>query len=185
MSSIGGFNWLDFMLLFLLFASLLVGYAQGVLRQLIGLGALYVAAILGAQYHTLVAGWFRAFLVDLPPRFVNGLAFFTILVVVTAVVTVLALDVYQSMKFNVYPVFDHLGGSIVSLFTIVLAITLCLPVLSFTTLEVWPSMEPARQFVDNGLRNSSMLVLFENLKPLMLSILSPWLPGGLPSIFNI
>jgi uncharacterized membrane protein required for colicin V production len=185
MSQLGGFNWLDALVLFLLFASLLVGYTQGVLRQLIGLVALYVGAILGAQYHTLVGSWFRVFLTELPSRFVNGLAFFTIVIVVTSIVTVLALDAYQSFRVSIYPVFDHLGGAIVSLFTIVLAITLCLPVLSFTTLEMWPTMEPARLFVDEGLRNSNMLVLFETLKPLLLSALSPWLPGGLPSIFNL
>jgi uncharacterized membrane protein required for colicin V production len=183
--TLGGFNWLDALVLLLLFSSLLVGYIQGVGKQLVGLVALYVGAILGAQYHTVVAGWYRMFLSELPSRFINGLAFFTIVIVVTSIVTVIALDAYQSMRFSVYPVADHLGGAVVSLFTIVLAITLCLPVLSFTTLEMWPTMEPARLFVDDGLRNSSMLVLFETLKPMMLSALSPWLPGGLPSIFNL
>ncbi len=180
-----GFNWLDALLLGLLFASLFVGYTQGLFRQLIGLAALYVAAILGAQYHTLLAGGFRMFLTDLPSRFVNGLAFFTIVIFVTSFVTVLALDAYQSLRLSIYPVLDHLGGSVISLITLVLAITLCLPVLSFAALEVWPTMEPARQFVNEGLNTSNMLVVFESLKPLLLGAMSPWLPGGLPSIFNI
>lgn len=183
--TLGGFNWLDALLLFLLCASLLVGYTQGLVRQTIGLAALYVAAIIGAQYHVLLGGGFRTFLTELPSRFVNGLAFFTIVILVTSVVAWLALDAYQAIRLNLYPVLDHLGGSVVSVLTTVLAITLCLPVLSFTTLEVWPSMEPARQFVNDALNTSSMLQVFESLKPLLLSALSPWLPGGLPSIFNI
>ncbi len=185
MSLPGGFNWLDVLLLLLLFASLVVGYAQGVLRQLIGLAALYVAAILGAQYHVLVGNAFRMVLTQVPSRFINGLAFFTIIIVVGGLVSLLALDAYQSIRLSIYPVIDHLGGSVVSLCTLVLAITLCLPVLSFTTLEMWPTMEPARLFVVDGLRTSNLLVLFETLKPLLLGLLRPWLPGGLPSIFNI
>jgi uncharacterized membrane protein required for colicin V production len=183
--TLGGFNWLDALLLLLLFVSLLVGYTQGLMRQLIGLAALYVAAILGAQYHTLLGGGFRTFLTELPSRFINGLAFFTIVIFVTSLVTWLMLDAYQSIRLSLYPVLDHLGGSVASILTTVLAITLCLPVLSFAALEMWPSMEPARLFVNDGLNASRMLQVFESLKPLLLSVLSPWLPGGLPSIFNI
>ncbi len=185
MSQFGGFNWLDGLLVVLLFSSLLIGYTQGLLRQLIGLAALYVAAILGAQYHVLLGGGFRMLLTNVPSRLVNGLAFFTIVIFVTVLVTALALDAYHSLRPSLPAVIDHLGGGVVSLLTVVLAITLFLPVLSFTALEMWPTMEPARQFVNSGLNASKLLAIFVSLKPLLLSTLSPWLPGGLPSIFDI
>ncbi len=183
--SLSQFNWLDVLIVGLLFLTMFVGYAQGLLRQVINLAALYVGAILGAQYHLLVAAGIRTVLVDLPSRFVNGLAFFTIVIFVTMLVSWLALDAYHSMRLNVFPVVDHIGGGVVALLTMLLAITLCLPVLSFTALEVWPTAEPARQFINEGLETSSMIQVFESLKPLVLGALGPWLPGGLPSIFNI
>ncbi len=185
MGLLPGFNWLDVLLVMLLFVAMFVGYAQGVMRQIINLAALYVAAILAAQYHLLVAAGIRSILVDLPSRFVNGFAFFVIVIVVTSIVGWLATDAYQSMRLNIFPVVDHLGGGVVALFTTIVAITLVLPVLSFTSLEVWPTAEPARQFIHEGLITSNMLQVFESLKPYMLGALGPWLPGGLPSIFNI
>ncbi len=185
MGLMAGFNWLDILLLLLLFLAMFVGYAQGVMRQVINLAALYVAAILAAQYHLLLAAGIRSVLVDLPSRFVNGLAFFIIVIVVASIVGWLALDAYQSMRLNIFPAIDHLGGGVVALITTIVAITLVLPVLSFTSLEVWPTAEPARQFIHDGLTSSNMLQVFESLKPYMLGVLGPWLPGGLPSIFNI
>ena len=41
--------WLDVVILFLLVLGLGIGYAQGLVRQAIGLAALYIGAILGAQ----------------------------------------------------------------------------------------------------------------------------------------
>ncbi len=185
MTLLGGFNWLDGLLVFMLFASLTIGYGQGLLRQSMGLAALYIGAILGAQYHTVLANGIRYVFYGVPPRFVNGLAFFIILVLVTALVSWLAFDAYQATKISLFPVVDHLGGSVVGLLTALVTISLCLPVLSFTALEVWPTAEPARLFINEALDGSRMLVVFETLKPVLLSALIPWLPGGLPSIFNL
>lgn len=185
MNVLGVFNWLDAILVVLLCVGLAIGYSQGLLRQVMGLAALYIGAILGAQYFSLVANGIRLVFYSIPGRFVNGLAFFIILVSVTTLVNWLARDAYQSTKMSVFPAFDHLSGSIAGLITTFTAISLCLPVFIFATAEVWPWAEQTRLDIVTELNTSRMLVVFDSLKPTLLNTLGPWLPGGLPSIFNI
>jgi hypothetical protein len=60
-----------------------------------------------------------------------------------------------------------------------------MPVISFATGEPWPWSEATRQFVVSGIQSSHVLPLFDQLKPLLLSALRPWLPAGLPALFNL
>lgn len=185
MSLLGGLNWLDLLILVTLIVGLGIGYVQGLLRQVIGLAALYVGAILGAQYFTVVAGWIRVIFSQAPSKFINALAFFIILGVVASVINWLFFDAYRSTRLRLFPLIDHLGGSWLGFATTVITISLALPVITFAVGEPWPLSEPTRFLVSAGLQTSRLVPVFDLLKPSLLDTLGPWLPGGLPSIFNL
>ncbi len=185
MALLGGFNWLDVVLFFLLIIGLFIGYAQGLLRQVIGLAALYIGAILGAQYYTYPAGVIRYLFPQAPIRFVNGLSFIIIFFVVVSLINWLAFDAYRSTRLRIFPLVDHLGGGLLGLITALVAITVFMPVLAFVIGEPWPAAESTRTLLVYGLETSRLLIVFDAFKPLMLDALGPWLPGGLPSIFNL
>lgn len=185
MSLLGGLNWLDLFILITLIVGFGVGYVEGLLRQVIGLGALYVGAIIGAQYFTVVAGWIRVIFSQAPSKFVNALAFFIILGVVTSVINWLFFDAYRSTRLRLFPLIDHLGGIVLGLVTTAITIGLALPVITFAVGEPWPLAEPTRFLVIEGLQTSRLLPVFDLLKPSLLDALGPWLPGGLPSIFHL
>ena len=186
MSLLGGFNWLDLVILLLLIVSLGIGYVQGLLRQIIGLAALYIATILGTQYHTILSGWIRFIIFQpSPSKFLNALSFFIIVFVVWSVISWLVYDVYRSAKLRLFPLIDQLGGSIIGLVTAVCAITMILPVIAFAVSEPWPWSEAARFSVAAGLQTSRLVSVFDSFKYLLLNAIGPWLPAGLPSIFNL
>lgn len=185
MAVLGGFNWFDIALFFLLIIGLIVGYAQGLLRQVIGLAAMYIAAILGAQYYTYPAALIRYIFQDVPARFANGLGFVIIFFVITSLINWLAYDAYRSTTLRVFPLLDHLGGGFLGLLTVFVGLTVFLPVFTFVIGEPWPSAESTRLLLESGLQTSRMVAVFDAFKPLMLNALGPWLPGGLPSIFNL
>src|SRR5512141_1721050 len=108
MGLLGGLNWLDLVILILLLVGLGIGYAQGLLRQVMNLAALYIGAVLGAQYYTIVAGWFRIFFDNPPPRLINAIGFVLILILVSSLINWLANDAYRSTPLRFYPLFDHL-----------------------------------------------------------------------------
>lgn len=186
MNLIAGYNWLDFLIFFLIIVSMALGFATGLLRQVISLAALYIASILGAQYYTVVSGWIdRLSLRSASNRFQDAFAFVIIVVVVTSIINWLAFDAYRATKIQLIPLVDQLGGVILGLATMVIAIGLVLPVIAFATGEPWPWSEPTRQFVMTGMQTSRVLPIFDQFESLLLSALRPWLPAGLPSLFSL
>ncbi len=186
MNLIGGFNWLDFLIFFLIILSMAVGFAQGLLRQVIGLAALYIGTILGAQYYIVISDFIRMLSFQTSSnRFLNAFSFFVILIFVTSVISWLAYDAYRSTKIQLMPLVDQLGGTLLGLVTMTIFVSIALPVIGFATSETWPWSETARQFVITGFKTSLLLPVFSAFKPLLLSALLPWLPSGLPSLLNL
>jgi uncharacterized membrane protein required for colicin V production len=186
MNLIAGFNWLDFFFFFLIIVSMIVGFVQGLLRQVIGLAALYIGAILGMQYYGLLSEWVRALTFQpTTNRFLNALCFLVILILVASVINWLAYDAYRSTRLQILPLIDQLGGVILALVTMLILIALLLPVVAFATVETWPWGEPARVFIDTGLKSSRLITIFNDFKPLLLTTLLPWLPAGLPALFTL
>ena len=181
-----GFNWLDVVLLILAASSLVVGYAQGLLRQVISLAALYIAVILGAQYYAPFAAWLRAITFQShSDRISNMVAFFIIVLLVYTLLTFLAQDAYRSTRLKIFPLIDQFGGSILSLATLLIMAVLSLAVLKFSIVEQWPGIEAFHDQIANGLGSSTLVLLLETNKDMLLDTLRPWLPAGLPSIFNL
>ncbi len=186
MNLIGGFNWLDFLIFFLVILSMAVGFAQGLLRQVIGLAALYIGSILGAQYYTVISDFVRTLSSQTSStRFLNAFSFFVILIFVTLLINWLAYDAYRSTKIRLIPLVDQLGGTLLGLVTMMIMLSIALPVISFSTSEPWPWSETTRQFIIGGLGTSRLLPVFDSFKPLLLEALTPWLPSGLPSVFDL
>ncbi len=185
MSMLSSLNWVDLTLLGILIAGGIFGYMQGLLREVVSLAALYIGAILSAQYYVMVANWIRAFFPHAPVRFANAIGFLAILLFVTIVINWLVYDAYRSTRIKLLPLLDHIGGGFMGLVTAAVAITLLLPVLRFATSEMWPVGESARLILSGGLQISRVGATFNLAVPRLLDTLSPWLPGGLPSIFNL
>lgn len=197
-----GLNWLDLLILLLAVLSLVVGFVQGMLRQVIGLAALYIATILGAQYYSLIAAWIRALTFQThSSRIVNVVAFLIIVIVVTFLLSWLANDAYRSTRergvlrvkntkplppmLRIFVLLDPIGGSIMALATMIIATSLTLSILLFAVGEPWPGNEALRLILSDGLNHSLLTPIFELFKNTLLRALIPWLPAGLPSIFNL
>ena len=183
--NLGGLNWIDLIILFLVIASLAVGFAQGMLRQVIGLAALYIATILATQYYTTVGDFIRAMMFQPTSRFLNAISFFIIVIAVWSLISWLAFDAYNSTNVHLFPLLDQLGGAILSFVTLIATLVLVLPIITFTVGETWPGNESTRVVLQQSLQAARLVPIFEAIKPMFLSAIAPWLPHGLPSIFNL
>lgn len=184
MPSFIGFNWIDALILLVLAFGLAIGYAQGLLRQIFGIAALYIAMVLAAQYFFAVAGFIRSIFTNAPIRIVNAVGFFIILIAIVTLINFLAADAYRSTRLEIFPLLDNLGGSALGLMTQFIFIIVAIPVLAFATSEPLPYLEPTRILIVQGLEGSRFVPVFVALKPVLLNVLSPWLPGGLPAILS-
>lgn len=183
--NLGSFGWIDLIVLFLVIASLAIGFAQGLLRQIIGLAALYIATILATQYYTTLGDFIRAIMFQPTSRFLNAISFFIIVVAVWSLISWLTFDAYNSTNVRLFPLLNQLGGSIISFVTLIATLTLVLPIITFAVGETWPGNETTRVVIEQGLQKSFLVPVFEALKPILLNAIAPWLPHGLPSLFNL
>jgi membrane protein required for colicin V production len=181
-----GLNWVDLVILLIAVFSLVAGYVRGMLRQVIWLAALYIATILGAQYYSVVGGWIRALTFqEHSSRIVNAIAFLIIVFVISFLLSWLAADAYPVEKLKLLPWVNQIGGSVLALATMVVATSVVLWVLLFSTGEPWPGNEGLRFSLMGGLHSSLLVPIFESFKDPLLKAILPWLPAGLPSIFNL
>jgi membrane protein required for colicin V production len=185
--SLLGFNPIDITFFVLGVLALIIGFTQGLLRQVIALAVLYIATILGAQYYPALSSWMigLAGMVS-TTRFVNAIAFIIILILIVVVLNILAFDAYRSTKIRVLPLIDYLGGSLLGLTTLVIALSLILPVLEFSIGDPWPpGYELFRAQLREWLHTARLVPYFHLAKDPLLDALKFWLPGGLPAIFNL
>jgi uncharacterized membrane protein required for colicin V production len=181
-----GIGWLDSTLILVLAVGLALGYVQGVLRQVINLAAMYLGAILAAQYYNNLANFFKDQLVTTPGTLLTAVSFFIIMFSVTALLNFLSFDAYKTTKLALMPALDHLGGMILGLIAAWILITLALDVLTFaTSAHNWASAEEIRQVLRQGILGSQIAATAQSTLPSILETIKPWLPAGLPGIFNL
>ncbi len=181
--SLVGIHSVDLIIIALCLIGMVFGFTQGLLRQVIVLGTLYVAAVLGMQYYSLVTGWMLAmFRSGVTNRFLNGVAFMLIVLVVATVLNIMAFDAYRATRLRLFPLLDHFGGSVLGLATIVILISLLLPIATFTLAEPMPYNDQWRVLVRDEILLAQLVPLFKNFNPIILGALSPWLPGGTPAL---
>ena len=186
MNQIAGFYWLDFLIFFLVIASMAIGYTQGLLRQVIALAALYIGTVLGAQYYAVVSSWIRAVLFDpTANQFQDAFAFFVILVVVSSIINWLAYDAYRATKLQFSPLVDQLGGVLLGLVTVMIFISIAHPIVAFATTEAWPWGDSVRQYINLGMRYSRVLPIFDALNPALSASVGFWMHTSLPPFFNL
>lgn len=179
-------NWLDYFLILSMALGLTIGYVQGLLRQVINLAAMYLAAILAAQYFHLLGGFFKAQLATTPGTMLNAVAFFIIMFAVMALLNFLTFDAYRNTKLTLFPLFDHLSGMLLGLVATWILVTLAINILTFAvSTQYWSSAEPMRQMLKDGIIGSQIAAATGTTLPTILEAIKPWLPAGLPTIFNI
>jgi uncharacterized membrane protein required for colicin V production len=179
-----GLGWVDLTILLVLAFALVIGYVQGILRQVIWLAALYIAIVLGTQYHLVVGEWIRTLTFQThPSRVVNVVAFLIIVTVVSFLLSWLAADAYPGEKIKIFPLLNQFGGSILAVITTMVFLGLLLRIINFAVGESWPYYDALRLTLAQGLRVSLLVPLLESLQEPIIGTIIPWLPGGiLPAI---
>jgi hypothetical protein len=65
-----------------------------------------------------------------------------------------------------------------------IATALVVPVARFAVLDPWVGNEPIRFFFLEAFKSSNWITLFDSLTPIILDAIKPWLPQGMPAIFD-
>lgn len=181
-----GFNWFDFLLILLLLSGMALGYAQGLIRQVIGLLALYVGLVVATQFFVPLTQLVSRVTLNPPNTLTNALSFFSILLLALLILNILGQDAYRQFRFKLFPLFDHLGGMILGVASMWVIITVSISVLTFAiNTQGWGNAEGYRLILNNGIDNSRIAQVTATTLPMIVSTLRPWLPTGMPALFEL
>lgn len=180
-----GFNWFDFVIIVCLLTGMAIGYAQGLIRQLIGLAALYVALVLATQFFRFLSQTIANIMHTAPNTLFNMIAFFAIFFFALAIINFLALDAYRATRIRIAPWLDHTTGMIVGVISMWIIVSVSVSVLTFAVgTQGWLQAEATRKIVADGITNSRLAQLTQTTLPSIVTLLQPWLPSGLPALFQ-
>lgn len=180
-----GFNWFDIVIIVCLLAGMAIGYAQGLVRQLIGLAALYVSLVLATQFFRFPSQTVANILRVAPNTLFNMIAFFAIFFIALAIINFIALDAYKATRIRIAPWLDHSTGMIVGVISMWIIVSVSVSVLTFAVgTQGWLQAEATREIVADGITNSRLAQLTQATLPSIVAFVQPWLPTGLPALFQ-
>lgn len=180
------FNWIDFILILMLLIGMAIGYAQGLIRQVVGFLAVYVALVIATQFFVPLTQALSSLTLNPPNTLTNALSFFSILLLVMFALNILGQDAYRQLKFKLFPLIDHLGGMLLGVASMWILLTVVINVLTFAiNTQSWGTAEGYRLILNNGFTNSRIAEVTASTLPVIVSTIRPWLPTGLPALFEL
>jgi uncharacterized membrane protein required for colicin V production len=183
----GGFNWIDIVILILLLSGMAIGFAQGLIRQLIGLAAMYIGLVLATQFFRPLSQAGADVMNTVPNTLSNAVSFFVILFIAMSLVNYFGLDAYKSTKVRLIPFLDQITGMFLGVVSMWIILSVAVNVLTFAAnTQIWPgNSEPFRIMFRNGLEESRLAEVTSTTLPMIVSTIRPWLPGGMPALFDL
>lgn len=178
-------NPFDVLIVFAVLVGTILGFVRGLVRMLLSLAVLYVAAVLGLTLHRPFSNWIF-YIFGLPESVSLGLAFLLIVIVASTVMNLVLRYTYKDTELPGIRQIDQLGGMIVGFFVTCIWIGFAILVLAFFLTA--PDTQPTDLQVSmlNYFRRSALVPIFYDFLNIALVTLRPWMPKGLrPELFRI
>ena len=197
-----GIAMLDVLIVLLVVAGTLNGLRIGALRQLVSLVIFYVSMILGTRFYRLLLPYVNEILVGAPSAIVEAVVFVVVLLLLYLLLSILILGMTLTQRRrrgrgydwrraehtagqSLASTLDHLGGIAVGFLAVGLWLGIGLLVYGFLLGSSWVEWEAYRHRLLRDYQMSVLLPVFRNFLPYVLKMVEPWLPQGLPVMFQL
>jgi uncharacterized membrane protein required for colicin V production len=176
-------NPFDVLIVFALLGGVALGFIQGLVRMVLSLLVLYIAAVLAVTFHVALGGYIR-YLFGLPTQISEGLGFFLILILTSVIINFVLRRTYKDTELPGVRQIDQLGGMIIGFFLVCIWIGFAILVLAFFLGTPVTGGEGFRESVVNYFLGSNLIPIFYDFLSVALATLRPWMPKGLPDLFT-
>jgi len=182
-------SWLnpfDILIAFSLIAGVVWGFTHGLVRMALSLVVLYVAVVLAMSFYVQVGKWI-VYLSGggLAQAAAELIAFLFILILLTTVVNFALGRAFKDTELPAIRQIDQLGGLVIGFVLAAIWIGLMLAGLTFVLNTPGIGSDAFRANMLGYMRSSLLVSIFEDVWPVMMATLKPWLPKGeLPAIFS-
>jgi uncharacterized membrane protein required for colicin V production len=120
---VGSLTLADGALVVLFALAFIMGYSQGMLQQLLELGAFIAAFVLAANLRTPVGAWLSAYWTNVPGEFSFMIAFLTSFIILLGVATLAILVYYKRIELSSrYIVADEIAGGVLAMLVVMLIV---------------------------------------------------------------
>jgi hypothetical protein len=204
-------NWVDLLLFLIVIGTMLWGMFRGVVRQLISLLGLYVALVASLWLYPGLAIFAGRLMPNLSQSGRETIAFLFLFILVSNIVSAILRSVLvtspeerkrkkpreqegivdavakTSERFIFAPL-NLLGGMVFAFVSVCVWISLVMALLRYGLALPWLAYDGIRAFVFQGLLESRLSGLFDQVLYIAYTSVSPWVPrtagGELPAIFS-
>jgi membrane protein required for colicin V production len=180
----GDISAFDIIVCLMLLGGMAVGFARGFVRQTADLAALYVGVAVAAQYTPLIAPSLDRRLTTWPSYTVTALTFFLLVAVVTGVLSLVAQNLLTTSQRQELNELSHIAGFAIGALTTLAFISIAMPVVRYAVAGSWGTAEGARYLIVQALNKAYLSPLFDSFTPMVLSLIRPLLPSGLPDVLR-
>lgn len=181
----GWLNPFDVLIVLGLLAGAILGFVRGLVRMILSLAVLYIAAVLGVTLHRPVSNWI-IYVFGLPRSVSLGLAFILIVILTSAIMNFVLRRTYKDTELPGIRQIDQLGGLIVGFFVACVWIGFAILAVAFflTGSDTTPTTLQENTLL--YFRRSALIPVFYDFLGIALVTLKPWMPKGLPpDLFRI
>ena len=175
--------WFDTLLILVIIGTMLAGFADGFVLQMINLAAFYLGLAMAAAYQTRISRIVEDFLGPTDSLVRDTVIFVIIVFVIWGLVNLATRFGFESERFRTGQTIDRLGGLVLGLVMGFVAALMIVLILSFVTSVPWPDYNGLRNFLVTGLDRSLIRRQLLSWVPLLVEIIRPWVPGYVPPIF--
>lgn len=184
-TSITPFDWL---VIAFVVAMFLLGYAQGIVRRLIGIVAVLFSFLLAANLRDALGNWLAGNWTQFPREYSYMVAFLFLFIVFMVIATIVIQMTYKPAPlFPKAPVLDEFLGGVLGVVQAVLIVACFIAILdSFFRLPVAVGSNQVQVFKDIfGIVNESQVVSVfrDSIIPLLVAVVGPLLPSDIQSLF--
>jgi uncharacterized membrane protein required for colicin V production len=181
----GWLNPFDVLIVFSVLVGAVVGFARGLVRMLMSVAVLYVAAVLGLALHRPVGNWV-SYSFNLSRTFSLGLTFGAILILTFAILNFILRRIYKETELPSIRQIDSLGGLVIGFFVACIWIGFAILVLAFLLTATEAEPTGVQQNVLSYFNRSALVPVFYDFLGVALTTLRPWMPKGTPpELFRI
>jgi uncharacterized membrane protein required for colicin V production len=177
-------SWLnpfDVFIALALLAGIALGFIRGLVRMALSLLILYIATVLAMTFYSAIGGWFRHISGGiLAKSTAEVIAFGLVLLLTTAIITFVLRRTYKDTELPGVRQIDQLGGMIVGFVLTCTWIGLALVAIGFVLNATDTTTSSLRDNILAYYHGSALIRVFQDVLPIILVTLRPWMPKGLP-----
>jgi uncharacterized membrane protein required for colicin V production len=177
-------NPFDVLIVFALLGGVALGFIRGLVRMVLSLLVLYVAAILSMTFYIPLGNYIH-YIFGLPRKISEGMGFLLILILTSVIINFVLHRTYKDTELPGVRQIDQLGGMIIGFFLACIWIGFGILVLAFFLGTTVTAGEDYRQGLVGYFLSSNLIPIFYDFLSVALATLRPWMPKGIsPELFT-